>query len=850
VSSEVGAGHVSIFPVFKGMRSAVRKEVDGAVTGAAASAEKGFADTGRRSGTALGKGLKSAVESSTKDLAGSALKTFERDVARTSAAVARARLSEADAAGKVRVAEKQLADARSRYSSDSAQVIGAEEKLAASVRRLESAQDNTKSSTDDLRAAQSKLADAADNAGDQMAQAGRRSGSRFGDGFKSVFAGSFFGTTFAGLASSAISGVGRLIGTGIRNGIEGALQTIDIASSLNESVNAVRVSYGAAADAVLLLGENSARSFGISKRELNQFATQFSGFARTIRADNPAGFIEELTARASDFASVFNINVSDALQLFQSGLAGETEPLRRFGIDLSAASVEAFAYAKGIAESGVELTEAQKQQARYAYLLEQTGIVQGDFANTADELANKNRINAAVWDDLQAKIGTAFLPMAERAAGFISDTLLPALDTFITVHGPGMAAAFEDAGPAIADLVDNLLPKLPGLFEDLGSFLPGAIEGVSGFIDEIIETVDEVETAVDRVTGFFDTINGEIEANAERAREFDATVASAWNTELQENEQRWATFGQNVATGWQGIVAQFEAGGQTVASWGSAWDAEVAENEGRWSNFGSQVGNVWSGITGAFGNGAAQIGSFFGTIGGHIQTGAGRLGAFFGQVGQNVNAGIGAFGRFAGGIGSAIGQGIGHLGAFAGAVGARIGEAMSYIGSLPGRALGALGNVGGILFNAGSRLIGGFVDGIRSMIGAVGNAVSGVVSWARGFFPSSPAKRGPLSGAGWRKLRESGEAVMEQWTAGMGSTSVSPTISTALSRVVAAQGQWTASAAVARSQSVSTTLGTGDTIMLNGITTRAAGEEIAEHIETKKRRRLYRTGALTTVGVG
>ena len=39
---------------------------------------------------------------------------------------------------------------------------------------------------------------------------------------------------------------------------------------------------------------------------------------------------------------------SDALALFQSGLAGETEPLRKFGIDLSAAAVEAHAIATGI----------------------------------------------------------------------------------------------------------------------------------------------------------------------------------------------------------------------------------------------------------------------------------------------------------------------------------------------------------------------------------------------------------------------------------------------------------------------------------------------------------------------
>ena len=64
-----------------------------------------------------------------------------------------------------------------------------------------------------------------------------------------------------------------------------------------------------------------------------------------------------------------NLDVNQAAELFQSGLAGETEPLRKFGIDLSAAAVEASAYANGIAKAGKPLTEQQKVQARYALLM-------------------------------------------------------------------------------------------------------------------------------------------------------------------------------------------------------------------------------------------------------------------------------------------------------------------------------------------------------------------------------------------------------------------------------------------------------------------------------------------------
>lgn len=89
------------------------------------------------------------------------------------------------------------------------------------------------------------------------------------------------------------------------------------------------------------------------------------------------------------------------------------------------------------------------------------------------------------------------------------------------------------------------------------------------------------------------------------------------------------------------------------------------------------------------------------------------------------------------------------------------------IGGIYDTIMSVLGGIGDWLVDSGKALIQGFIDGISGMIGAVGDAVGGVMDWIGGFFPSSPAKRGPLSGAGWRKLRESGQAYMDQWTLGV-----------------------------------------------------------------------------------
>jgi hypothetical protein len=260
--------------------------------------------------------------------------------------------------------------------------------------------------TDGIRSALSKeFGDAGDTAGKSM-----------GGGILGA-AKSFIGPLAAIFAAGAIVSFGK--------------SAIEEASNLTESLNAVKVSFGDASAEITKLGEDSATRLGLSQSAFNGIATQFSAFAETIAGSggDVAGVIDQLSTRGADFASVFNLEVSDALGLFQSGLAGETEPLRKYGIDLSAAAVEAYAMANGIGESGKQLTEAEKVQARYGLLLESTNKTAGDFANTADGLANSQRISNARFADASAALGNSLLPIIQTITVALADTFVPILET-------------------------------------------------------------------------------------------------------------------------------------------------------------------------------------------------------------------------------------------------------------------------------------------------------------------------------------------------------------------------------------------------------------------------------------
>lgn len=220
-----------------------------------------------------------------------------------------------------------------------------------------------------------------------------------------------------------------------------AKSTVNAASDLNESANAVKVTFGGAADGITKLGEKAATAVGLSTNEFNSLAVRFSSFAMTVAGSggDVVGTMDDMTKRAADFASVMNLDVKDAANIFQSGLAGESEPLRQYGIDLSAAAVSAFALSHGIADNAATMTEAQKVQARYGLLMEQTAKTAGDFANTSDGLANRQRIMAAQFENVKAKIGTALLPILAVAVGFITNQVIPA---FIKIRDV-VSAAFQ-----------------------------------------------------------------------------------------------------------------------------------------------------------------------------------------------------------------------------------------------------------------------------------------------------------------------------------------------------------------------------------------------------------------------
>jgi hypothetical protein len=331
--------------------------------------------------------------------------------------------------------------------------------------------------------------------------------------------------------------------------------SISAASDLAESMNAVQVTFGDASDEILKLGENASKAVGMSARDFNAFAVQFAGFTKQIAGANGdvSAVTDELTTRIADFASVMNLDIPRAAQIFQSSLAGSSEPARAFGIDLSDAAVKAHALATGLVDSTAEMTEAEKVTARYDLLMEETAQMAGDFAATSDGLANSMRILEADLDNAKATIGEAMVPALEA----VTTAVVPVLDAF-TALPKGLQQTVIIGGGLIAATksMSTTVQAFGVSAKNANKFVGGLTTGIGLALiafNQYQTAKSEISAAANRVRDALDAETLAITANTEATIQQDflsgelgkamemlgldtdlATAAVMGNTEAQQ----------------------------------------------------------------------------------------------------------------------------------------------------------------------------------------------------------------------------------------------------------------------------------------------------------------------------
>ena len=239
-----------------------------------------------------------------------------------------------------------------------------------------------------------------------------------------------------------------------------AKQLISSASSLQESLSKVNAVFGSSANQVVAWSETTAKALGVSQRAALEAAGTYGNLFQAfgLGAPEAQAMSIRLVELAADMASFNNVPIDDALLALRSGLSGETEPLKKFGVALNETTLKAKALDMGlISTSKGTLPQLIKTQAAYALILEQTAIQQGDVARTSDGVAFKMKSFGAQVEDVKGQIGTALIPIFSALMSFMNDKVIPVFVEFAAILGEeGAGAAFKYLGGQILRAISGM----------------------------------------------------------------------------------------------------------------------------------------------------------------------------------------------------------------------------------------------------------------------------------------------------------------------------------------------------------------------------------------------------------
>lgn len=168
-----------------------------------------------------------------------------------------------------------------------------------------------------------------------------------------------------------------------------------------------------------------------------------------------------LTQLAIDTSSLYNIDIEDTVSILQSGLAGQTKPVRRLGGDITQTTLQLTLDAYGIDETINQLSYAEKRLVIVTSLLDQTEKSFGDWGRTITSVANQLRIFQQQVERLTRAIGNVFLPILKAILPYMNAIIMVLTEiiswfALLIGYDPEEFDFFSETNDSVIDLQENL----------------------------------------------------------------------------------------------------------------------------------------------------------------------------------------------------------------------------------------------------------------------------------------------------------------------------------------------------------------------------------------------------------
>lgn len=216
-----------------------------------------------------------------------------------------------------------------------------------------------------------------------------------------------------------------------------------------------------------LISESGMKNLGLNLQEITQYASQLASITNSLgqTGEVTTAISKSMTMLAGDISSLFNVDYSTVATNLQSGLIGQSRALYKYGIDITNATLQTYAYRYGIEKAVSEMSQAEKQQLRLLAILDQSKVSWGDLANTINSPSNMIRQFTNNVKEAGMVLGQLFIPVLQK--------VLPVIN--------GVVIAIKRLLVSVANLL--------GIKIDFSSFG----QGVSGYNEDLEDTADALD---------------------------------------------------------------------------------------------------------------------------------------------------------------------------------------------------------------------------------------------------------------------------------------------------------------------------------------------------------------------
>lgn len=433
------------------------------------------------------------------------------------------------------------------------------------------------------------------------------------------------------------------------------------------------------------------------------------------------------------------------------------------------------------------------------------GKVTTSFAGILEKLGPAIERLSPRIADLVSQLGDGLVTVLDTLAQ--GDTLDKLADSMVKFGEAAINAATTGLSaiiPLLPQLIDSFAQLATtlanGLLEDMTQFAVDALPLATSALESLIEALQlvlDISNKLSSDSGFFGFINKlggltELIIPGIGPVKDLAGAFGALKGETDSATESAATYGPTVAT----ASEQAKAAAEAVPDLGSAWQGAVEGIRPPLLDMQTSVTESTQTAVDTANTNLSQLPVIAGTQAAAAtaaaQAGMGSLGVLVSSVAGEATSGAasalaplpGIVSSNTAGLAGTVQSNLAPLPGYVATAGAEmttaantamttvnteiqtgVATAGATAATLVPTVQAGIGPTAGVLVGSGQALVDGFIQGIRSRIGAVSAAAAEVAAAAKANFPNSPAKEGPLSGRGYTTY--SGHALVEDFAKGM-----------------------------------------------------------------------------------